>query len=111
MAYVNWLLHCSTPISDFVLICRRLSSHTHGRLVNGEILIYRRRAAPFKFEASLVQQSGCEFSFQGRAYGEYADAGVDKRMVRRHERGSLVPVVEPLSSGDSAEHKQGTVLG
>lgn len=52
MAYVNWLLHCSTPISDFDLICRRLSSHTHGRLVNGEILIYRRRAAPFKFEAS-----------------------------------------------------------
>ena len=50
-------------------------------------------------------------SFQGRAYGEYADAVVDERMVRRHERGSLVPIVEPLSSGDSAEHKQGTVLG
>lgn len=52
MAYVNWLLHCGTPISGFDLICRRLSSHTHGRLVNGEILIYYRRAAPFEFEAS-----------------------------------------------------------
>lgn len=52
MAYVNWLLHCGTPISGFDLICRRLDSHTHGRLVNGEILIYCHRAAPFKFEAS-----------------------------------------------------------
>lgn len=37
--------------------------------------------------------------------------GVDERMVRRHERGSLVSVVEPLSSRDLAEHEQSTVLG
>ena len=31
-------------------------------------------------------------------------------MVRRHERGSLVSVIEPLSSRDLAEHEQSTAL-
>ena len=54
---IGWLMSIGCFIAALryrtsTLICQRLSSHTHGRLVNGEILIYRRRAAPFKFEAS-----------------------------------------------------------
>ena len=58
------------------------------------------RLSPLAFSAFLRASSSVPFG-----------AGVDERMVRRHERGSLVSVVEPLSSRDLAEHEQSTVLG
>lgn len=57
-----------------------------------------------------IEKPVSEITLQRRAYGEYANAGVDEHMVRCHQCGTFIAVVEPLSACDGAEHEQGLIL-
>ena len=87
-----------------------VTSH-QGRRGSGRFRPVNRFIGLSLFTSGSAPLAPCLLGFSASLLFVPFGAGVDERMVRRHERGSLVSVVEPLSSRDLAEHEQSTVLG